>query len=1552
MQTTTNATNKSGPTQKAYGFELGVRICFNNINTTTVFWDGGYIRPAYCARRNLLAGSHLSERDLEFDRKQLLLLSGDIERNPGPKCNKCGGTIRISEKHPLMCNTCNQMYHKQKKCSELSKLDLDDIADNGGEWTCNGCRREGDEDIPSQEEIPIQPPTQQARRDADAREMCGHCDKLLRKSTIPLVCQQQGCSLKCHINKACSGISRYSNSKKWICHLHGGRPKQAVMNQPGNPTTQKCCDCGHTIRSDTVPLSCSKCQKKCHQQLKCSGITRDGAEAIIKDGGEYTCKKCSTAGCREYDSVHPQGEEVSEANDAGMQQGLNILQWNADGINTKTTELRDRLVAENIDICMIQESKLQPHMKTPTLSGFKPIYRVDRKGTVKGGGLITYAKDTIMFEKLRDSTNKGTDSSSIRVKMGKRSWATITNVYTPPVNSVGQEIKFDPEKITANEESIILGDFNGHSPLWDVTTNPDTRGGEIEDWIITNNLTVLNDGSATRMDRVTFTESTPDITLVGDKWKNKCTWQVGEQIGLSDHLPIKTVVNVKVTHQPVFGKEGRWKRNGVDWSVFKEEVEKSCVSLAEEKNLTRRVQRFNDILTDAAKKHVGKTKPGKKNNSFITPTVRAALKKRNQFRQKISTHRKEWLEACKEAQEEINNSKEESWKDLLESAIEEVDDSRMWKIIKSLNGSPATNSPNEAMSHNGKTITSNKRKADIFSQHYAAVSKLKFSKEDRKLNREAKKKINAPSVDNKYTQPFTREELKKAIRCMKRKGAQGPDEIPPTFLKELGPRALDELLEIFNQSLSTASCPQVWRNAIIIPLLKAGKSAKDLASYRPISLTSCVVKLLERMIATRLYHLAETQGMFSPLQAGFRKGRGCDDQISRIIQAIENGFQAKPMKRSVLVLLDFSKAYDTVWRERLLLSMINKGVPMMFIRWLHAFLQNRQAKVKFCGTNSNSRVMRQGLPQGSVLSPILFLFYIDNLADILPESVVIAMFADDVTILSTDKDREEATRKAQVATDIVAAWAKEWKLSLNTDKSEVSFFSTWAKEAKWEPTIVVNGDTIKFKPTPRLLGVILDRQLNFGPQVETLREKLSPKYRMLSAISNTKWGWRKEDLMKVYLAHFNSVINYAGFAWQPSTAESHIESLERLQNRALRIVTGQYQSSPTEALRREVGMPSIQTQVKRNAVKAAEKSLRLPDDHPRAIAFNTSVANPRNKRQSWRSLTEDIKGQLPAGMENRCTISYFDHEPWLSAPNLEVFPLLYNIKRTDPEEEKKSAALQRIREVDASTTIYTDGSADAGIFEGGSAVVVTHGDPASPTVTTSIQRKGAPFTCSYEEEVDAMIAATAWIRDNIKDGSSTMICTDSQSLCQALESFNLETEAIRRNAADCSGAIVLQWIPGHSAIPGNDLADAEAKAATELGTVKREVSFRSACTMVKRTYKDVSSHPRTAKVYRHFSKEKEKTEIDNRADQVTVAQLRTGHHKSLKAYAHRLDDSVDPTCEECREEPHTLEHWFERCSSTSAFRQQLFGGETEKDIGLLTKCPKESVALARKSLRD
>ena len=122
--------------------------------------------------------------------------------------------------------------------------------------------------------------------------------------------------------------------------------------------------------------------------------------------------------------------------------------------------------------------------------------------------------------------------------------------------------------------------------------------------------------------------------------------------------------------------------------------------------------------------------------------------------------------------------------------------------------------------------------------------------------------------------------------------------------------------------------------ATIIPLLKAGKSPSKVASFRPISFTSCVIKLLERILANCLYYIAETNNMFSQFQTGFCKGRSCEDQITGIVQAIEDGSQQRPMKRSVLTLLDFSKACDTVWREKLLLHMLSNGIPSPFIHWI------------------------------------------------------------------------------------------------------------------------------------------------------------------------------------------------------------------------------------------------------------------------------------------------------------------------------------------------------------------------------------------------------------------------------------------------------------------------------------------------------------------------------------------------------------------------------------------------------------------------------------------
>ena len=226
-------------------------------------------------------------------------------------------------------------------------------------------------------------------------------------------------------------------------------------------------------------------------------------------------------------------------------------------------------------------------------------------------------------------------------------------------------------------------------------------------------------------------------------------------------------------------------------------------------------------------------------------------------------------------------------------------------------------------------------------------------------NRQFKKRLNAPSVNNESCGPLLMGKLQFAIKRMKGKGAAGTDNIPPSFLKSLGPLALQELLSIFNSSFSLAHCPRIWRVTSIIPLLKAGKSPSKVASFRHISLTSCDVKLLKRILADRLYYIAETNNMLSRFQAGFPKGRKCEDQITRIVQAIEVGF--RPMKRTVLTLLDLSKAYDIAWREKLLLHVLNAGIPPTFIRWICFFLNDPSRRVQLFNVFSSSRRFTQGL---------------------------------------------------------------------------------------------------------------------------------------------------------------------------------------------------------------------------------------------------------------------------------------------------------------------------------------------------------------------------------------------------------------------------------------------------------------------------------------------------------------------------------------------------------------------------------------------------------------
>ena len=285
-----------------------------------------------------------------------------------------------------------------------------------------------------------------------------------------------------------------------------------------------------------------------------------------------------------------------------------------------------------------------------------------------------------------------------------------------------------------------------------------------------------------------------------------------------------------------------------------------------------------------------------------------------------------------------------------------------------------------------------------------------------------------------------------------------------------------------------------------------------------------------------------------------------------------------------------------------------------------------------------------------------------------------------------------------------------------------------------------------------------------------------------------------------------------------------------------------------------------------------------------------------------------------------------------------------------------SATLAQIAAISSRLVVYTDGSASGGTLEGGAGVVVTHGDPSDPEVLERITVKGAPRTSSYEEEVAAMNAALDWIGDNCDSSDEVTICTDSLSLCQALSARNEGTDETLRRIHHCKASIVIQWVPAHCGIPGNEAADQAAKDATKLDTACRPVSYASECARIRQAIQDPAPTDdgdiRIHEIYGTYNKARDEAEVTTRTDQVDLSRLRSRNHPAMRYYQHKLDETVDPTCPRCGDAAESIEHWLDECDAMQHKKMKTFG-RTVLEKSILTLEPGLSLELARASiLRD
>ena len=1327
-------------------------------------------------------------------------------------------------------------------------------------------------------------------------------------------------------------------------------------------TAAKCLVCSKPTGRSLTPLACNICNRECHK--KCSGLPRKEMEVLI-EAKAWKCKRCTPKIKPTVPGPSTINPQPAEEKAAFLSRGrLRILQWNADGVGTKIPELERCVVEYDIDVVVLQESKLMEKNSTPQLSGFTAVRRDrgarDGSAERRGGGLLTYVKTDIPYTvvDLPDaSVGSLLERLTVEVRAGSEGRLRITNVYCPPTRGEASGAEFSTNGLPGSKRNIILGDLNAHSPLWDREQPGDQRGEAVEEWLMCQDFAVVNDGTATRVNRGTGGGSAPDVSLVHHSHLDKIEWSCLECMG-SDHLPILIEWECRVESLKAVDPGLRWKWSKADWPGYTAAMElkvSDASELLEAWDMEMKHAYLTSAMLSAAKTHIGQAKASSTGKPWMTDEIRQAVKHRNKLRSTVSANREEWILACREVQELVRKSKEERWRDFLGDGAAGPNPSKMWETVKKLSGSQGGAARNEILRHNGREIAAPVAKADAFMKQYAAVSRLQIHDRTERMRKKIlQRKLAADSADPESCSPFTPKELADALAQMRTKSAAGPDDIPPRFLKELGPLASNLLLDIANLSWETGFCPQPWRDAEIIPLLKKGKPASSVDSYRPVSLTSCIAKTVERMVASRMAHLAEQNQWWCEDQAGFRRLRSCEDQVLRITQTISDGFQEKPSKRGVLVLLDYSKAYDTVWREELMLGMVNKGVPIRMVRWVMAFLRNRQARVRLDGQVGHAWKMKQGLPQGAVLSPLLFLFYIDSVREAVPKGVQVSMYADDLALYALHHRKEEAQAAVQAAVDAVEQWSRSKKLKLNTAKCEVTFFSNDPGEAGWKPTITLLNTTLAFNKTPTFLGVMFDRTLSFGPQVEVLRKKVGAKCNLLAMVASREWGWSRESLKQVFQATVCSVLNYCGPAWQPWLSVTNVRTLDACQNRALRMVTGQLQSTPLEALRLEAEVPSMQTMIRRNCANAWEKTLRLPATNPRSKL----VEGPKHRvkgRSSWREMAR--REEVELGWEDQTRAPFPQPKPpWGGEPVRRWIALTDtrpSAAACPTEEKRREAAVAHIEAIGPfEWSIYTDGT-PGGIGEDSGAAAVICGGPPDSIVRKAVRRRrGGGNVSAFEAELDGLRLALSWLKSvGPRVQGRVLIATDCKALVSELAYPSIQgdggVEELRDLLDELPQSIVVQWVPGHCGLVGNEWADGEARVATtgrrEEEEENRGVPLCTAKARIRRLIFDPpTEHARTRAVYQGTRGKA----VLTRKEAVLLAQLRSGHCRRLAGYRSVMEEGVSPTCPNCGGPPESVEHWLRECPASAERRESAFG-TTVPDMSVLYRDPVAVLAYVR-----
>lgn len=827
-------------------------------------------------------------------------------------------------------------------------------------------------------------------------------------------------------------------------------------------------------------------------------------------------------------------------------------------------ELKDLVTKNKYHIIGITESWARNEIDDSELhiDGYV-MYRQDRPlGTSsKGGGVLLYIKNTLHSEPLLQLTNSGfTDSVWAQIK-SKGGTSIIGVCYRSTSSTDPNNVKLLQLLEEATQQPhrhiMILGDFNYPSIDYSkLIVNP---GGEhAAKEFLDKTMDIFLYQNVYEDTRVRQGQNPSKLDYIFTDEDNLIeNLQVLPPLGKSDHACLDfSYLKGSEEDQPNHVKRNYWKAdfhninltlNSVNW---REKLETE--------NVLGAWKIFRDTIDEVCDQYiplrkVRKRKPRK--SEWITKKTTKMIKKRNKAWNKYRTTNsdsdyKAYKELRNKVVKFIRRDKTDYQRKLIQNFKHRP--KQFYGYINKMR--TVKNKISHIIRQDGSPTVDDQEAASELCSRFSTH----FTLEEELTNP-------LPPGSGLHEVSVTEDHVLQTLLKLKPDKSPGPDNIHPMFLRETAYNIALPLTLIFRKSLDEGVLPEEWKCANITPIHKKGLRS-EAENYRPISLTSAVCKVLETIIKKQMTTYLDSEGIITNHQHGFVRGRSC---LTNLLYVFEDWTSNLDEGYGVdVIYLDYKKAFDTVPHKRLVNKLEHLGFAGGLLNWLKAFLINRTMRVVVNGSFSAWAVVLSGVPQGSVLGPLLFLLFVNELPDWIKNNI--CMFADDTKIWTRLTNPTDA-ESLQKDLDSLSTWSARWQLKFNPEKCKLMHIGH-----KQDTKYTIRQDNINWNiqevSEERDLGVLTTCTLKVTRQCQ---EAVLKANRILGMVHRQFRDLDRKSFLIIYKGFIRPHLEYAIQTWSPYQ-KGDIEHLEKVQRRATRLVKGYRKLSYEERLRK-LGLTTLQT---------------------------------------------------------------------------------------------------------------------------------------------------------------------------------------------------------------------------------------------------------------------------------------------------------------------------------------------------------------------------------------